>query len=43
MQIEGASYSQRAKLDIRGVIYDSTPGIPQGSVHAYPEGSAVYL
>lgn len=43
MQIQGASYSQRAKLGIKDVIYDSTLEMSQGSIHAHPEGSPVYL
>lgn len=43
MQIQAASYSWRAKLDVKDAICDSTLGTPQGSIHAHSEGSAVYL
>lgn len=43
MQIQGVSYSQKAKLDVKYVIYDSTLGTPQGLIHAHQEGSVVYL
>lgn len=43
MQMQGASYSWRAKLDVKDVIYDSTLGTPRGLIHAHPGGSVVYL